>query len=57
MFKKKGLLAAAGVAALVLAASMLTSTSATAAANCYPFAGYKNMKGKTVTIFTSILEP
>ncbi|MEJ6761022.1 MAG: extracellular solute-binding protein [Candidatus Planktophila sp.] len=57
MFKKKGLLAAAGVAALVLAASMLTSTSATAAANCDPFAGYKSMKGKTVTIFTSILEP
>jgi len=57
MFKKKGLLAAAGVAALTLVAGMLTSTSASAAVNCDPYTGYKGLKGKTVTIFTSILEP
>ncbi len=55
--KRKGLLALVGVAALTLVASLVTTTSASAAVNCDPFAGYKMMKGKSVTIFTSILEP
>jgi len=46
---------AASVAAL--AATMFTATSAKAAANCDPYASYKSLKGKSVTIFTSILEP
>ena len=55
--KRKGLVALVGAAALSLVASLVTTTSATAAVNCDPYAGYKMMKGKTVTIFTSILEP
>lgn len=55
--KRKGLLAIVAAAALSLVASMVTTTSASAAANCDPFTGYKGLKGKTVTIFTSILEP
>jgi alpha-glucoside transport system substrate-binding protein len=55
--KRKGLLALVGAAALSLVASLVTTTSASAAVNCDPYAGYKMMKGKTVTIFTSILEP
>ena len=55
--KRKGLFALVGVAALSLVASLVTTTSASAAVNCDPFSGYKNLKGKTVTIFTSILEP
>ena len=55
--KRKGLLAVTAAAALSLVASLVTTTSASAAVNCDPYAGYKKMKGKTVTIFTSILEP
>ena len=55
--KRKGLLAVTAAAALSLVASLVTTTSASAAVNCDPYAGYKSMKGKTVTIFTSILEP
>ena len=55
--KRKGLLAVTAAAALSLVASLVTVTSASAAVNCDPYAGYKSMKGKTVTIFTSILEP
>ena len=55
--KRKGLLAVTTAAALSLVASMVTTTSATAAVNCDPYSGYKSLKGKTVTIFTSILEP
>jgi alpha-glucoside transport system substrate-binding protein len=55
--KRKGLVAVTAAAALSLLASLVTTTSASAAANCDPYAGYKKMKGKTVTIFTSILEP
>jgi len=55
---KKGRFASAGVAAVALIASMITGVgSAHAAYNCDPFAGYKGIKGKTVTIFTSILDP
>ena len=55
--KRKGLLAVTAAAALSLVASLVTTTSASAAVNCDPFTGYKGLKGKTVTIFTSILEP
>jgi len=55
--KRKGLVALVGAAALSLVASLVSVSSASAAVNCDPFAGYKSMKGKTVTIFTSILEP
>ena len=55
--KRKGLVALVSAAALSLVASLITTTSASAAVNCDPFAGYKMMKGKKVTIFTSILEP
>ena len=55
--KRKGLVALVGAAALSLVASLVTTTSASAAVNCDPYTGYKMMKGKTVTIFTSILEP
>jgi alpha-glucoside transport system substrate-binding protein len=55
--KRKGLVALVGAAALSLVASLVTTTSASAAVNCDPYTGYKKMKGKTVTIFTSILEP
>ena len=47
-----------GAFAVSLVASVVASVSpASAAVNCDPYAGYKSMKGKTVTIFTSILEP
>ncbi len=47
-----------GAFAVSLVASVVASVSpASAAVNCDPYTGYKNMKGKTVTIFTSILEP
>jgi alpha-glucoside transport system substrate-binding protein len=55
--KRKGLLAVTAAAALSLVASLVTSTSASANVNCDPFTAYKGLKGKTVTIFTSILEP
>ena len=55
--KRKGLLALVGAATLSLVAALLTPTSASAAPNCDPYTGYKGIKGKTVTIFTSILEP
>ena len=55
--KRKGLVAVTSAIALSLLASMVTSTSAKAAVNCDPYTGYKGLKGKTVTIFTSILEP
>ena len=55
--KRKGLLAVSAAAALSLLASMVSVTSASAAVNCDPYTGYKGIKGKTVTIFTSILEP
>ena len=55
---RKGVLAGVGVAALSLLATVVTAVGpAKAAANCEPFASYKGLKGKTVTIFTSILEP
>ncbi len=47
-----------GAFAVSLVASVVATVSpASAAVNCDPYAGYKSMKGKTVTIFTSILEP
>jgi alpha-glucoside transport system substrate-binding protein len=47
-----------GALAVSLVASVVASVSpASAAVNCDPYSGYKSMKGKTVTIFTSILEP
>ena len=47
-----------GAFAVSLVASVVASVSpASAAVNCDPYSGYKSMKGKTVTIFTSILEP
>lgn len=47
-----------GAFAVSLVASVMATVSpASAAVNCDPYAGYKSMKGKTVTIFTSILEP
>ena len=55
--KRKALLALIGAAALSLVASLVTTTSASAAVNCDPFTAYKGLKGKSVTIFTSILEP
>jgi alpha-glucoside transport system substrate-binding protein len=55
--KRKGIVAAVAATVLSLAASMVTTTSASAAVNCDPYTGYKGIKGKTVTIFTSILEP
>ena len=55
--KRKGLLAVTAAAALSLVASLVTTTSASAAVNCDPYSSYKGLKGKTVTIFTSILEP
>jgi alpha-glucoside transport system substrate-binding protein len=47
-----------GAFAVSLVASVVAAVSpASAAVNCDPYSGYKSMKGKTVTIFTSILEP
>jgi alpha-glucoside transport system substrate-binding protein len=47
-----------GAFAVSLVASVVASVApASAAVNCDPYSGYKSMKGKTVTIFTSILEP
>jgi alpha-glucoside transport system substrate-binding protein len=57
---KKGRAAGIGAAIISLLATLITvtgATSANAAANCEPFSSYKNLKGKSVTIFTSILEP
>ena len=57
---KKGRAAGIGAAIVSLLATLITvtgATSASAAANCEPFSSYKNLKGKSVTIFTSILEP
>ncbi|MEN9698201.1 MAG: hypothetical protein RL448_156 [Actinomycetota bacterium] len=57
MFKSKKGALAIGAVAVSLVATMLTTVSASAAVNCDPYSGYKKMKGKTVTVFTSILEP
>ncbi|MEI9906566.1 MAG: carbohydrate ABC transporter substrate-binding protein [Actinomycetota bacterium] len=55
---RKGALASTGVAAISLVASLLTTVApASAATDCSPFSAYKSMKGKSVTMFTSILEP
>ena len=57
---KKGLLATVGVASLSLLATFVTTAApATAATNCNKVigAGYAQLKGKTVTMFTSILDP
>ncbi len=56
--RRKSLLTGAGVAVLSLVATMVTTIApAHAAANCDPYSSYKGIKGKTVTVFTSILEP
>ena len=57
---KKGLLATVGVASLSLLATFVTTAApANAATNCNKVigTGYAKMKGKTVTMFTSILDP
>lgn len=57
---KKGLLATVGVATLSLLATFVTTVApANAATNCNKVigAGYAHLKGKTVTMFTSILDP
>ena len=57
---KKGLLATVGVASLSLLATFVTTVApANAATNCNKVigAGYPQLKGKTVTMFTSILDP
>lgn len=57
---KKGLLATVGVASLSLLATFVTTAApANAATNCNKVigAGYAQLKGKTVTMFTSILDP
>lgn len=57
---KKGLLATVGVASLSLLATFVTTVApASAAINCKKVigAGYPQLKGKTVTMFTSILDP
>ena len=51
----KKALVAATVATLL--GSLVSALPAGAAVNCDPFTAYKGLKGKTVTIFTSILEP
>jgi len=51
----KKILVAASVATLL--GSLVSALPASAAVNCDPFTAYKGLKGKTVTIFTSILEP
>ena len=57
---KKGLLATVGVASLSLLATFVTTVApANAAINCNKVigTGYAHLKGKTVTMFTSILDP
>ncbi len=57
---KKGLLATVGVASLSLLATFVTTVApADAAINCNKIIGpgYAQLKGKTVTMFTSILDP
>ena len=57
---KKGLLATVGVASLSLLATFVTTVApANAAINCNSVigSGYAHLKGKTVTMFTSILDP
>jgi len=57
---KKGLLAVVGVATVSLVAAMVTTVApASAATNCNKLIGpgYAQLKGKTVTMFTSILDP
>ncbi len=57
---KKGLFATVGVASLSLLATFVTTAApANAATNCNKVigAGYAQLKGKTVTMFTSILDP
>ena len=57
---RKGLLATAGVATLSLVATFVTTVApASAAINCTKVigSGYAHLKGKTVTMFTSILDP
>ena len=44
--KRKGLAALVGAAALSLVASLVTTTSASAAVNCDPYSGYKKMKAR-----------
>ena len=51
----KKIFVAATIATLL--GSLVSALPASAAVNCDPFSGYKNLKGKKVTIFTSILEP
>ena len=51
----KKALVAATVATLL--GSLVSALPAGAAVNCDPYTAYKGLKGKTVTIFTSILEP
>lgn len=52
------MLTGVGVAAISLVATLLTTVApANAATDCSPYSAYKSMKGKSVTIFTSILEP
>jgi alpha-glucoside transport system substrate-binding protein len=51
----KKIFVAATIATLL--GSLVSALPAGAAVNCDPFSGYKNLKGKKVTIFTSILEP
>ena len=57
---KKGLFATVGVASLSLLATFVTTVApANAAINCNKVIGpgYAHLKGKTVTMFTSILDP
>ena len=57
---RKGLLATVGVATVSLVATFVTTVApASAAINCTKVigAGYAQLKGKTVTMFTSILDP
>jgi alpha-glucoside transport system substrate-binding protein len=55
---RKSLLAGVSTAALALVASMVTvAAPANAAAKCAPYASYHGIKGKTVKVFTSILDP
>lgn len=57
---RKGLLASVGVATLSMLATVITTAApAGAATNCSKVIGpgYAQLKGKTVTMFTSILDP
>jgi len=55
---KKSMFAAVGVAALSLVATLVTAVApASASANCDAYHKYGNLKGKSVTMFTSILDP